>query len=318
MIFRQIVVIAIVVSGLVWSAIAAAGALSGGGEVRPERLYRIGFAQDNMNNDWRAAQVRDVANGLKNYPNLRFTYTDAGGNAARQVLDIQRLVRQGIDLLITSPADSVLLKPVLEGIFNAGTPVVLLDRAIDSDRYTLLITADNYAIAEQAGEYLAEQLGGRGRVVMLNGLEQVSVTRERRAGFMAALARYPEIQLVAEATANFLRNDAIQVVERWLRQGITFDAIYAHSDSMLSGARLALKRLRPREMLMSVGIDYIREAQQAIMSGEQGASFTYSTGGREVIPYLLAILAHQPVEQRVILPSVRVTRDNAACVAPIF
>ena len=69
------------------------------------RLYVVGFAQDNMSNDWRAAQVNEMRRALAKYPNIRFIYTDAEGSASRQVLDMERLVEQGVDVIVTSPRD---------------------------------------------------------------------------------------------------------------------------------------------------------------------------------------------------------------------
>jgi ribose transport system substrate-binding protein len=127
------------------------------------------------------------------------------------------------------------------------------------------------------------------------------------------------MKIVADKTGNYLRADAIRAMEEVIAQGIEFDAIYAHSDSMASGARLALRKagIDPRRIHI-VGIDYIKEAHDAILSGEQDASFTYPTCGKEGAEAILKILKGEKVPKEVIIQSDLVTRQNVDRLKPIF
>lgn len=279
----------------------------------------IGFAQDHMANDWRAAQVRDVEAGLAERDDVEYLFTDAGGSTAQQIVDIEGLAGRNVDVLITSPRDAALMAPVLAKVKAQGIPVVLLSRTIQGDAYDTFIHADNEAIARAAADHLAEVLDGRGRILMLQHIPTTTPGRLRTEGFMEEIANYPDIEVVAIKRADSLRSKAILAVEEALAEGLEFDAIYAQSDSMAAGARLALEKagIDPATV-PTVGIDYIAEAAEAIRAGKQSASFTYPTFGREGAQAALDILDGKTVPREIIVESIKVTPDNVDEVAPIF
>ena len=284
-----------------------------------QRILLIGFAQDTMSNDWRIQQVNDVKNELARHSNIRFISTDARGQTAKQILDIKNLVNQGIDLLITSPRDGKALAPVVSSTYKKGIPVILLSRKVESDNYTTFIGPDNLAIGKQAALALAKKLKGKGRIVILEGIPTSTTAIARTQGFKEGLSSYPALKVVATKTANYLRAEAIHATEEVLKSKIGFNAIYAHSDGMATGARMALMKagIKPGSIRI-VGIDYIKEAREAIRRGEQEATFTYPTGGKEGAHYALKILKGQNVPKRIQIKSIKVDKNNVEQVKPIF
>jgi len=284
-----------------------------------QRVYVVGFAQDNMSNDWRAAQVNEMKQALANYPHIRFVYTDAKGSSARQVFDMERLAEQGADVIVTSPRDVQAMTPAVAAIHRRGIPVVLLTRRILSEDFTTFIGADDRQIAAQAAREMAKRLGGKGRIVMLRGVPTATTAIARREGFLEALKAFPQMEVVAEPVANYNRVDAIRAMEKLLAEGVVFDAIYAHSDSMAAGARMALKMANVDvKKLMIVGIDYINEAREAIRAGEQSVSFTYPTAGREGAEAVVKIIQGKKVAKEQSVPFTKVTSDNVEHVDTIF
>lgn len=278
----------------------------------------VGFSQDHMANDWRAAQVTSVQRALAAAaPEVRFMHTDAQGSASQQVLDIDRLLASGIDVLITSPTHAEVVSPAIARAHRAGVGVVLLTRRMVGEDYATFIGPDDAGIALKAARVIATSLNGQGCVLILQGLLGASTTVARTQGFLEELENYPGLSVAAIRPANFLRADAIRVVEGALAEGLAFDAIFAQSDSMATGARLALRKAG-RNVIPIVGIDYITEAREAIRRGEQVASFTYPTCGAEGAAAALRLLRGEPVEREVVVPSVMVTRHNVDVVDPIF
>ncbi len=283
------------------------------------RQFVVGFAQDTMANDWRMAQVHELQKGLAGYPFIKFIYTDAGGDAAQQVLDVEELVTGGVDVLVASPASAVAADRTISQAYQAGIPVVLLDRGIKSDSYTTYITADNREIARSAAQYLAGALDGDARILMLEGVPAASATVERTKGFLSEMEKFPGMKLVSTKTANFLRSDAALATEEAIDEGVSFNAIYAQSDSMASGVRMALEmRGVSLSDIQIVGIDYITEARDAIIAKTQNASFTYPTFGKEGAEVVVEILRGHAVPKAIIVDSQMVTLDNVKEVQPIF
>ncbi len=290
-----------------------------GGQAPTQRIYTVGFAQDTLANDWRAAQVREVEQALASYPFIRFVYTDAQNQTAKQIMDIEDLLNQGVDVLITSPRDGKALTPVIARAYRQGTPVVLLSRRIESEDFTVFIGHNDREIGRRAARLLAERLDGKGSIVVLQGIATASTTQERTTGFIEELGQHKGLSIAAMKPANYLRNDAVLAMEEIIEARLHFDAIFAQSDSMAAGARLALKAngISP-EHIPIIGIDYIAEARQAIRAGEQAASFIYATGGREGAQQVLRILGGEPVPKYLMLESELVTTENVERIAPIF
>ncbi len=282
-------------------------------------LWVVAFAQDTLANDWRRAQTDGLVEAFRHYPEVRFIHTDAGGNSARQIQDIDELVAGGIDLLITSPRDAGLMAPVIDRVSARGIPVILLSRRTAGEGHTSFIRADNRDIARRAARRLSERLGGQGRILILQHIPTTTPAIERTEGFLEELRHHPGLQVVAIKRADSLRDKAILAVEEALAEGLAFDAIYAQSDSMAAGARAALRHagLDPRRIPI-VGIDYISEAREAIRAGEQDASFVYPTFAAEGADVALRILRGEPVPKEIVVESPMVTRDNVESVEPIF
>ncbi|MDP1525182.1 MAG: substrate-binding domain-containing protein [Rhodocyclaceae bacterium] len=288
---------------------------------RPAKTkYVVAFAQDTMANDWRAAQVRDLKNTLAQYPFVELVFSDANGDTARQVQDIENFAAKGVDILITSPRDAELMREPIARVYRQGIPVILLSRRVQGEEFTHFITADNKAIAHQAAQLLAQRLKGKGKVLVLQHIPTSTPGKLRTEGFNEELKKYPGIQVVATKRADSLRSMAIQRVEEALVEKLQFDAIYAQSDSMAMGALMALKKAgRDPKKIPITGIDYISEAREAIRAGDLYASFTYPTFGKEGAEAAVQLIRGKKLDRKeVFIDSTAVTRANVEKIEPIF
>ena len=104
-----------------------------------------------------------------------------------------------------------------------------------------------------------------------------------------------------------------------MKQGIKFDAIYAHNDAMAAGARFALKQndINPAS-IPTVGIDFLPETRKAIIKGEQLASFTYPTCGKAGVKAALALLKGKKVNRYISVPSKLVTKKNVKATKTVY
>ena len=283
-----------------------------------EPEFIIGFPEDNMANDWRAAQVAEIKRELAKYPNVKFLTADAKGVVAQNVLDIERMVKQGAQLLFLAPRNPDAVELVVSRLRKQGIYIVLLTRKLNSNDFDAYVSPDDFKIAYEAAIYLAEEMGGSGRLLMLEGVPTTSTAIRRKSGFLAGLDNFPGINVITR-TANYSRAEAVKVIGGLLRDGVAFDAIFSHNDAMLAGARIALKHAgvapatRP-----SVGIDFLPEAREAILKGEQLASFTYPTCGKIGVSVALDILNGKKVKRFISVPSQLVTRENVNAMETAF
>ncbi len=288
-------------------------------ETMAQERFKVAFAQDTMGNDWRVAQVKEVENAIKKYKNVDFFYTNGKGDTATQIRNIEQILEQKVDLLITSPRGAKLMTPIISKVYKSGTPVVLLSRTIMNDNYSSFLHPDNRLIAAQAARYIAKRLNNKGNVFILQHTPSSTPGMRRTEGFMNEIKKYPNIKIVGMKVANSQRAEAIIQTEKAIEEGLKFDAIYAQSDSMAIGAIRALKKhnIDPKSIVIT-GIDYISQAQELIRKGELDASYVYPTAGKQGVDIAMKILNKKKFEKEIIIPSTEVTKKNVEKVQPIF
>ncbi len=278
----------------------------------------IAFAQDTLRNDFRLAQVHEVRDAVKKEQGLRFVYSDAQGQTSLLIRQIEQFIAQKVDILVIGTNDEQAVVPVISKAYQAGIPVIVLDRGIRGQDYSTFINSDNVKIGQLAAEFIANQLKGRGQVLLFEGLQTADVTHLRSKGFLNVMAQYPNIKVI-KRTANYLRKDALIEMDKLLTQGVRVDAIFSESDSMLSGIRLALEKhkIDPRA-LITVGCDYTSEARDAIRDRTQTGSVLFPLGGAKAVELAKLLLSKVPVPRHVEIAVQLVTRDNVNQVEPIF
>ena len=102
---------------------------------------------------------------------------------------IEELVKEGIDLLIVSPNEVQPLTPAVEKVYDSGIPVVLIDRRINSEKFTAFIGASNFEVGQNAGRYAVSLLKGKGTVIEIMGLSDASPFIDRHRGFMDIISQ---------------------------------------------------------------------------------------------------------------------------------
>lgn len=278
----------------------------------------IAFAQDTMANDFRKAQVFEVRDAVAQKPGFSFVYSDAQGQTSLLIRQIEQFAEKKVDVLVVGTNDERAVVPAVSRAYKAGVPVIILDRGIQGTDYSTFINSDNVLIGTMGAEHIAKALGGKGLVLLLEGLKTADVTQLRTQGFMAEISKHPDIKVI-KRTGNYLRKDALLEVDKLLAQGVRVDAIFAESDSMLSGARMAMEthKVDPRSVV-TVGCDYTSEARDAIRKGTQTASILFPLGGVKAVEVALKLLRHEAVPKHVVNPVRLVTKENVNQVAPIF
>ncbi len=277
----------------------------------------IAFAQDNMANDFRQAQVMEARDEAQKR-GLKFIHTDAQGQTSRLISQINDLISKQVGVIILGTNDEKAVVPIVAKAEKSGVRVVVLDRGIAGKDYTTFINSDNVKIGEMGASFIGKKLGGKGTVLLFEGLQAADVTQLRTQGFLKGMQAYPDIRILRR-TGNYLRKDALQETEKLLAEGLRFDAVFSESDSMLSGVRLVLEKrnINPAGIVM-VGVDYTGEAREAIRQRTQSASILFPLGGRKAVAVAQDILKGNKVPRQITIPVQWVTPDNVEQVPPIF
>lgn len=167
--------------------------------------------------------------------------TDANDDPAKQVADVQDLISRGVDLLIVSAATAEALDAIVTRAYDAGTPVVLVDRRITSENFTTFITASDWVYGHMSAQWMVEKLGGKGNIVMLPGMAGVSVAETRIAAANRVFANYPDITVLELQYTDWSPARGKQIMAALIQKyGDTIDGVWSDHGLQGSGALEAL------------------------------------------------------------------------------
>lgn len=278
----------------------------------------IAFAQDDMSNDFRKAQVLEGLESAKRYPNIKYLYSDAKGQTSLMIADIEHFIDIGVDAIIVGTNDDSILNDVIDKAYNRGIKVIILDRGVTTTNYHTFLHSDNIEIGKIGANYIAQKLKNRGVVLLFEGLPRADVTKLRTRGFVEEISKHKDIKVI-KRVGNYLRRDAIMQMEKLIKDGIKVDAIFAQSDSMLSGVRSALERYNiDPNSIITIGCDYTKEAKLAIKNGKQSASILFPLGTTLAIDIAIKLLDNQSVAKDILISVALVREDNIDLIEPIF
>lgn len=275
--------------------------------------YLIGVSQCSED-EWRTQMNKEIIREALFYPQAEVEIKTAKDDNRKQIEDIKQFIREGVDLLVVAPNEANAITPVIEEAFDAGIPVVLVDRKIHSSKYTAYVGADNYEIGRQAGMYIANRLHGKGQIVEITGLKGSTPAVERHRGMMESLAETPDIKIIAKADAKWFQQDAENAVDSILLQHKQIDLIFAQNDRMAIGAYQSATRQGRAKDIVFVGIDAVWSegyGVDRVAAGELDATFIYPTGGDRVMQVAMAILQGKPYARDTNLSTALVNRSNA-------
>lgn len=275
-----------------------------------ESEYVIGMSQCNLGEPWRVQMNADIRAAAEEHPEIKMIFQDAQNDTLRQRAHIEEFINSGVDLIIVSPKEAMPLTPPVAKAYQAGIPVIVLDRRVIGDQYTVFIGADNKKIGEAAGRWIVEKLGGKGRVVELKGLMTSTPGQDRNSGFRAGIEG-SDIEVIFEADMNWLAPNARKEMESALSRFKDIDLVYAHNDPAAHAAYLAARAADRADEMLFVGIDGLpHEGQAYVRQGILDACFEYPTGGREAIDVALKLLGGEKVKKEIVVPSRVFTPDN--------
>ena len=279
------------------------------------KKYRIGVSQCS-DDIWRDKQNSELKIGAYFHDNVELRFAAAYDSDERQIQQIDSLVGTGIDLLIVAPNQVSTISPAIDRAYDKGIPVIVFERKTNTKKYTAYMGADNYEMGHLMGEYVANRLNERGRIIEVMGLKGSSPAIERHNGFREAIAQHPGIQVVATLQGDWTEPTAYNIVKQWLdnnKDTGKIDLVFGMNDRTAMGARKAFEEVGVALPLFC-GIDGlpgenggIRLVQDSLLD----ASYIYPTHGDQLLQLAVDILEGNPYKKETKLMSALVTQDNA-------
>lgn len=278
--------------------------------------YRIGVSQCSSG-FWRQKQNNEMLRELLLQEGATMELLCADDNDEKQIKDIQHFIDQKVDILIVSPHDTKELTDVIGKAYDAGIPVLLFDRIIDSDKYTAFVGGDNEGVGHLMAAYVATRLPnkGVGKVLEITGDMQTSPAWQRHEGFIKGIVEANNIEVIATVDGLWLGPRASAIADSLLRIYPDVDAIVAHSDYMADMAKKAADKLCPGNNYIFVGADGFGAPGlgiEAVVKGDLDATAIYPTGGDVIIQTAMKILRGEKYDRQTLLQSNIVSTSQEA------
>lgn len=278
-----------------------------------EHQFFIGVSQCSED-EWRGQMNKEIKREVLFYPGTQLEIRTAKDNNLHQIEDIKYFIHKKVDLLVVAPNEADAITPVIEQAFDAGIPVVLVDRKIRSNKYTAYVGANNYEIGKQVGNYIINRLHGKGNIIEITGLHGSTPAVERHKGMMESLKNAPEIKIIASADAGWFKDKAENLLDSILAHHTDIDLVFAQNDRMAIGAFQAAAAQGREKDILFVGIDAVAGKGfgiESVAGGEMDATFIYPTGGDNVVQTAMAILQGKPYDKEINLSTALVDKSNA-------
>ena len=265
---RLIILLACVVT-------AACVASCGGGKRGPKRTTIAVIPKGTTHEFWKSIHAGAVKAAGELNVDIIWKGPLLENDREAQIAVMENMIARGVDGIVLAPLDNVALSAPVADAKRAGIPVVIIDSGLKSEDYVSFASTDNYEGGSMAGARLAELLGGNGKVIMLRYQEGSASTMNREKGFLDAIAKHPEIEVVRENLYGGATTDTAQRASENLLEplkdaegGLTIDGIFCPNESTTFGMLLALQHNRLAGKVRFVGFDSSAKLVEALEKGE--------------------------------------------------
>ncbi len=242
----------------------------------------IGFSQIGSESAWRTA-FTDAVKAEAEARGINLLFSDAQQSQENQIAAIRAWLAQGdVNAIILAPVIASGWDDVLQEAADAGVPVVIVDRNVDSDPalFVTRVSSDFVHEGRLAASWLVQATSGNCNIVELYGTVGSAAAEDRHTGFQDVLNLFPSMQITRSETGNFVRTEGKAVMESILssEDPANICAVFAHNDDMAIGAIEAIKEagLVPAQDILIVSVDAIPDIFVSMDAGETNATVELS------------------------------------------
>ena len=246
-------------------------------------------------------------------PGVELIMVDSKEDVATQLGQVENFVAQGVDAIILIPANTDATDPMTKAAVDAGIPLVYVNRKpANLPEGVAYAGSDSIVAGTLQMEWIAEQLEGKGNVVIMNGNLSQEAAQQRTAGVKEVAAKYPDIKIIKEDTANWSRDQGLALMENWLATGDQIDAVASNNDEMAIGALAAIEAAGKLGQIIVGGVDASPDALDAMDKGRLNVTVFQNAAGQGEggIKAAIALARGEEIEQITWIPYELVTPEN--------
>jgi ribose transport system substrate-binding protein len=298
---------------------APAAAAAGGGPSAGGKPLKAAFSNAGLGATW-CAQGKQAAEQWGKWFNVEITWFDGGLSVDKQRKAIEDMASSKWDFVAIQPFGIGTLVDPVKRMIDAGIPVIQMDTVIAPPEANLpvltFLEPDNVYMGSVSTEAMLQSIGGKGQVIMTQGAAGHTGAQGRAQGFKNTIAKYPDVQVVAQDFADWDVNKVAKLWEDYLVKYPDVKGAFFHNDDMALAA-LKVAKNAGKDIKMS-GVDAMPPAVEAVANGQLVASVRNPSSrihwGAVVIGWMVAngMEKADDVPKYVLMDGPVVTQKNAA------
>jgi ABC-type sugar transport system substrate-binding protein len=276
----------------------------------------LAFSQVVMNHPVRINMVETFKSNCAKFSNVTCHVTEGTGEVGVELANIESLIQRKPDVLVISSLSGTAVYPGYEAVIEAGIPLIMNNSGIPDDTadipYTSFMSPDDWENGQLLGQYMADQLGGKGNIIVIEGVAESSNYEFRLGGFMEVINKYPEIRVVGQQSGAWIRMPAMTAAVDLLQANPEVDGIYAMNDEMAMGVLVALRNAGREDDVVMVSVDGQEDLVREILNGSAAkASVYWDSNMDRVVAAALAVAEGAKVDQHIWYNEKLITQENA-------
>jgi ribose transport system substrate-binding protein len=251
------------------------GETTTGGAPTAGKRFKVGVSIPAADHGWTAGIKYWAEEAKKANPDIDWIIEDAK-DPNEQTSDLENLQAQGVDAMVILATESAPITGIAEKLHDAGILIVNVDRGFTKPVADVFIEGDNKAFGRKSAEFMVQKLGGKGKIVILEGIPS-TVNTDRVEAAKAVFAANPGIQVVAQAPGFWNREKAEKAMQDILVAQPQIDAIWASDDDMALGVETALKAASRDKNIWILGGAGMKDIIKRVMDNDPmfPANITY-------------------------------------------
>lgn len=225
-----------------------------------------------LNNPWFVVLAESAAERAREL-GYEATIFDSQNNSAREAEHFDNVIAMGYDAILFNPTDADGSVLNVKRAKEAGIPTFCMDREINSrDAAVTQLLSDNFTGCVKLGQYFVRQMNKKGNYVEILGLVGDNNTWNRSNGFHSVVDEFPDLKMVAQQSADFDRNKAMDVMETIMQANPVIDAVFCGNDAMAMGAYQAVLAAGKADHIKVFGFDGADDAVNGVAEGKIAAT----------------------------------------------
>ncbi len=280
----------------------------------PAEMKKVAISLPPADNAWQAALLASIQETIEGDTEIEWTVKNAVDNADQQNV-LTTFKDGGYDVIACLPGDGTLMTSIMEEIYDAGIPTIIIDRNIESDKYTSFVAEDNYSCGVMAAEFIGEFFEGEEDVKLVNlrSYTGIPIDLARYNGFAETIVNYENIDIIGEGDGEFNSTAGFNAMSDLLAAHDHIDVVFTHDDEAATGALTAIEQQERDEIQLITGMGGTVTALNNIKADNtihKATASYFPRIGAQAVEVIREYLATGEIDKNNVRESTLITKEN--------